>query len=352
MQSCSTISSSKLRPVITSVSLVSASRKPSEGITKVTCPLKSASLKQCGAARFRRAKSRKNRLHAPNPVATTHDPAPEQNLQDFISWVAANGTRGSGLSVAVDEFGGRGLLATSDIPDEKPLMSFPLALALDDDKRHIENPEALAGCNWGAVLAVRLVQEANRGAASKWFPYIQALPAEVPALWWTVAEALARGEEAQSVQQVQYDMVCEQAQMMASDVIATFHRLYDTGILGDATLDRFLWAVAMVHSRSMSLELPAGGAIVSRHIMMPLADFLNHGGAVADSQSAMGSRDTDNIMWVTDAIPGQLLLVATADISQCVTPISMSTLTFEPVAYGALPNEGRHLTPRSTAFSS
>ena len=45
-------------------------------------------------------------------------------------------------------------------------------------------------------------------------------------------------------------------------------------VLAGASVEEWLWAVAVVHSRSFGVEQRG----TMRHLLLPLADMLNHGG--------------------------------------------------------------------------
>jgi hypothetical protein len=66
----------------------------------------------------------------------------------------------------------RGLVATAPATAGTSLLAVPLSRALRDD--HV--PEAYPGAPWTASMAAYLIQEAEKGAASAWAPYLATLP--------------------------------------------------------------------------------------------------------------------------------------------------------------------------------
>lgn len=99
-------------------------------------------------------------------------------------------------------------------------------------------------------------------------------------------------------------------------------------VLAGASLEEFLWAVAVVHSRSFGVEQLRGNNKVLNHLLLPLADMLNHGGdeltCYWTTEQAKGSPSqtdvqtcTTNVEWVTkSAAPDTLFFVATKNIAR------------------------------------
>eukprot|EP00747_Dinoflagellata_sp_TGD_P017403 gnl/TRDRNA2_/TRDRNA2_125806_c0_seq1.p1 gnl/TRDRNA2_/TRDRNA2_125806_c0~~gnl/TRDRNA2_/TRDRNA2_125806_c0_seq1.p1 ORF type:complete len:502 (+),score=76.61 gnl/TRDRNA2_/TRDRNA2_125806_c0_seq1:130-1635(+) len=181
----------------------------------------------------------------------------------------------------------RGVIAADDAAEGQGLFSFPLELALDDAKR-AEDGEVLSNSKWNVRLAVRLVKELLLSKESQWGSYVRTLPPQVPALWWLFACGMASG--ALDIQEnrnrmhslIQYPTLEKRAEQMALSMIATYQDLATMGLLQNATLDQYLWAVSMVHSRNVLIQVDGN----SRRVLMPFFDLINHGGPDGESSSS------------------------------------------------------------------
>lgn len=81
--------------------------------------------------------------------------------------------------------GGRGLLATRDLPAKHRLFTVPASAALTT-RTCTHAPEiAAAGLTGWTALAVALTLETALGAKSRWKPYLDMLPAtlDLPMFW-------------------------------------------------------------------------------------------------------------------------------------------------------------------------
>jgi hypothetical protein len=109
--------------------------------------------------------------HAAAAAAHPSDPS----FAPLTRWLESSGGRVSGLDLRPCAMGPalmRGLVATAAAAEGAALLSVPLSRALRDDRV----PPAYPGAIWSASVAAYLLEEAAKGAASEWAPYIASLP--------------------------------------------------------------------------------------------------------------------------------------------------------------------------------
>ncbi|KAF6256015.1 hypothetical protein COO60DRAFT_1659403 [Scenedesmus sp. NREL 46B-D3] len=158
----------------------------------------------------------------------------------------------------------RGLVALEDLPPSTPILSVPVSSTLRDDRA----PEAYPGAPWNANLAAQLLQERQKGSASTFWPYLATLPD-------SCCSPLLLQEH--QLPEVQYGPAMAAIASYREAVRAA----YDAGQPQFSWQD-WAWAVHMVQSRSIRL------AITGCKVMIPGVDLLNHGGAAANGQLALG----------------------------------------------------------------
>jgi hypothetical protein len=108
-------------------------------------------------------------------AAARETPPSDPSFAPLARWLEAAGGRVSGLDLRPCRMGPatvRGLVATAPAPAGAALLSVPLSRALRDDAA----PPAFPGAPWTASVAALLLDEADKGAASVWAPYIASLP--------------------------------------------------------------------------------------------------------------------------------------------------------------------------------
>ena len=103
----------------------------------------------------------------------------------FFNWLADAGYDGCIIPATFDDL--RGMMAVSTVPSGKPLLSFPRSATMDLATVHSCPCEELVPAHfweaqpWYMQLALWLISEEKKGAASQWAAYIKGLPDRVDA---------------------------------------------------------------------------------------------------------------------------------------------------------------------------
>jgi len=178
--------------------------------------------------------------------------------------------------------GARGVVATTFIAAEEPLFVVPehLYITNQDSVRllgplfqsssRVPNIESLAP---SLQLAVLLAKERKKGTASRWYPYIHALPETPPNVWFD------RARDAAAVTDMcvsGFGFTGEQASVLSGEIERTnqeldaFHFLIDQHLsnLG-LTIEDIRWAYGTVTSRAFGND---GGYVG----LAPGIDMMNH----------------------------------------------------------------------------
>lgn len=268
----------------------------------------SPSLKAAPRSRiYAAASSCKHVCHAASAVEAT-----QPSLQPFLQWLVANGTEGVGteaskIALYSTETGERGVIAVAPIKRGEVIAKVPLRLAITDSPDDEEsNALEHAGAPWSVQIACKLLRMRAEGDACPWKPYIDVLPASVPA----PAASFSWDER----QRVAYEPMLKQmdtAVWFASDAWA---RLPSNAAGPSPSRASFEWALSVVHSRTFGLAAIGGG--VGVRLLMPLIDMLNHAGDVA--LAPFGAADPhaqacDNVRWdVVTKLGGEQVMVMSA----------------------------------------
>ena len=99
----------------------------------------------------------------------------DPSFAPLVAWLERAGGSARGLDLRLCRMGAarvRGLVATAPAAAGDVLLSVPLSRALADDAV----PAAFPGAHWAASMAAFLLEEAAKGTASDWAPYIASLP--------------------------------------------------------------------------------------------------------------------------------------------------------------------------------
>ncbi|GIL72494.1 hypothetical protein Vretifemale_2854, partial [Volvox reticuliferus] len=224
----------------------------------------------------------------------------ESDLQNFLSWLVANGVQGIGqegskLALFQSENGERGLMCEEPVSKGDVVLEVPLRLALTDHSEDAESNQLLyPGAPWSVRLACKLLRHLAAGKRSPWAPYIKVLPRHVPAplesFTWEDISALRYPSAQEALHSADW--------LRADAFMATSEEA--RGGLGE---EAFRWALSVVHSRTFANAAPGGG--VGVRMLVPLVDMLNHGGdeVVAGSLGLGGNKvvATDTVRW--DLLP-------------------------------------------------
>lgn len=240
-------------------------------------------------------------------------------LDALVKWLGGNVTEnlGSGafispkISVRDVPGSGRGIYAESDIGTQEELVRIPVSFLLnfttavahitkhnplvtlvDPHYQHIHVPstasdkitdwyaqldlDILLGLSSFQLLAIYLVLEKERGAASFWKPFIDMLPA---------IEELSLAPVVWKVLQVPHcddlwRMLSRSARKHAESVVARFEK--DYAVVCDLpsvpAFERlsFLWAWMCINSRCLYMLMPQAKDTSDNFTMAPYVDFLNH----------------------------------------------------------------------------
>ncbi|EIE23518.1 hypothetical protein COCSUDRAFT_53365, partial [Coccomyxa subellipsoidea C-169] len=128
---------------------------------------------------FRGAPRRHMRLHMRTRCSQTSQESAAfgTDLQNFQSWLRANGVRGIGeedskIALYTTESGERGLMCTKGVAQGESLLNVPLRLGIIDQAPDELGDDLLEVSR----LAVQLLQERNKGDSSQRYPWLQVLP--------------------------------------------------------------------------------------------------------------------------------------------------------------------------------
>ncbi|KAL0050877.1 hypothetical protein WJX82_009288 [Trebouxia sp. C0006] len=250
-------------------------------------------------------------------ATSLHDEDPSQ-MQAFLAWLTAQGVddlqkEKCKLGVYHAEKGERGMLSLQDIKAGTVLLHLPLRLAITDHPADPESNEVMfEDAPWSLRLACKLLREKAKGSASPYHPYLQVLPEHVPSPLCTFAwEDMPQIEVPDMTQQLHH------ASWLLSDA---WPRLSPEAT-GGASREELEWAVSVVHSRTFGTAAKEGGTAV--HMLLPLVDFLNHGGDETECFPGDPFAPTANVRWHLVAPPSdnpsegfQMHLVARQDIPE------------------------------------
>jgi len=215
-------------------------------------------------------------------AATCTPPGSEQTcagkdaLAAFREWFVERGGQAPGVAVQdFDEYG-RGLIAERTIREGQVIVKVPLRTVISQASMLHFSAGAKAlveafpdPAKSTELLAAFLLLEKRKGASSKWKPYLDVLPQEVPAAWTFSAEALAGLHGYVSVAEIDGarkeledghpHMSAAVKQALAQDGVAE---------QAEVTLPELQWAVTIVDSRALNV---AGGKY-----LVPMADMFNY----------------------------------------------------------------------------
>ncbi|GAB0497809.1 hypothetical protein MMPV_009146 [Pyropia vietnamensis] len=241
----------------------------------------------------------------------------------FLAWAARRGVCLTGAAVAAGlEPGGRGLIATADLPEGHTLFRVPRATLSPATSPAGAAIAAAAGVTGVPALAVTIVVETARGGASPWAPYLDILPrgdalAHLPLLWSPALHARAgdvlapAARRRASLTRLYTDRVAAPlaaavaaAAADAANSIAVTAAAASApppatapstpgppggGSAGEGLLTAFLEAAALVGCNAFDVDAPSGeevsggndaeaGEVEERGsvAMVPAADLLNH----------------------------------------------------------------------------
>ncbi|CAD7698854.1 unnamed protein product [Ostreobium quekettii] len=231
--------------------------------------------------------------NAPDSTAASSDANPRPSRQpsardgDYApksvsEWVAASGGDASRVEVrASSPARGRGLFAMREASPGDALLRVPMRLALEiypfetlasavpppGDLADLLGPAA----NGALRLAAKLLAEKARGPSSPWWPYIASLPAALPNPASAIAGLDVRDVEYRPVLEAAYDHV------RLVELAGGWEGLWRAAGAGIPDRGELLWALAVVESRAF-------GDGFGRDVLVPLADFMNHGGLVGSAE--------------------------------------------------------------------
>ena len=210
---------------------------------------------------------------------------PPDHLSNLRNWVGSAGGDVAAISVR-DIDGIRGVQLEQSSPLMTEFMKVPAACGLSDDLDELLGTPVGAAIGRSqlsllqpdAHLALRLLHEASLGEVSPWYDYIALLPEHVP---------VARHISDESLLASRSDYLLKQsmaARNYATGLEATLKRLVE-GNGGDGedvsvliNLERLGWALDIVHSRSLTVDMGRDDPRGVRRFLIPLVDFLNHAG--------------------------------------------------------------------------
>eukprot|EP00210_Caulerpa_lentillifera_P001505 g1443.t1 len=159
-------------------------------------------------------------------------------------------------------------MSTESIQRNETFLRIPMKIVIADHQDDEEtNKLVYKGAPYSVRLACKLLREKALAEESSWYPYIQSLPPRVscPLLDFTSSDLLG----------LDYNDVVEQLESYKAMVDKSWNKL-ELEAHGKATMDEYLWAMSIVHSRSFGTDGKRGPLGI--HMLVPLVDMFNHGG--------------------------------------------------------------------------
>ena len=207
--------------------------------------------------------------------------APAAAIEGVLGWVVARGGR-SGVRVATDANGVRGLAASCDAEVGDVLLEVPLSLALADSCPHGcvnlggEPPVWSAPLAWNAQLALAVLAH-RADADSPWRELVASWPDSPPPLPKDLeADELAEAQDVSVETEAdtayfwledQYILAREAAEAADADADAP------SALSSFPPPTDFRWAMQMVWSRCLRVTAGRHG---TRRLLLPALDLANH----------------------------------------------------------------------------
>lgn len=201
---------------------------------------------------------------------TKHSPK-SQNA--FLEWLRSNGSQ---LKVELkDTWCGRGVFATEDVEEGRPLLTIPrkLLVTVDAGAENSSNDltretlgRAVESVHVDGLLLVRaLLHQRQLGATSFWKPFFDVLPQEEdfsyhPLTWST--------EQMEGLQATSQPALIEQQK----DMMKQFYHSLTSSFEDSYSFEVFQWAFLTIHTRAANV--PINGSL--KFVLIPLGDMLNH----------------------------------------------------------------------------
>ncbi|KAI7846455.1 hypothetical protein COHA_000066 [Chlorella ohadii] len=224
----------------------------------------------------RRCPQAKPRTAAPQPAGRR--PSRAQRLQPvhaaataqaegLSAWLAAAGVDAAKQAVAP---AAAGLVCTRPVKAGEQLFAVPAAAWItaetatqSDIGQHLQGLEP-----WLAV-ALFLLHERAKGAASRWAPYLAALPADSgsPVQWGEEDLKELQGSQALQTAMAYRAYFQQRYEQLQAELLQPNAQVFDPAVF---SFDAFLWAACTVRARS---HAPLDGANLA---LVPLADMTQH----------------------------------------------------------------------------
>ncbi|KAK0505072.1 SET-domain protein [Armillaria luteobubalina] len=182
------------------------------------------------------------------------------NLDAFISWFEHNNgyidTQRVGFHIFSSSEGGRGAVALQDIPEGHTLFTIPRSLVISTRTSLL--PQHFGQDEWKsrqldrgwAGLILCIMWEAAQGNASKWAPYLDALPIEfdTPMFWpesdlnalkgTSVVDKLGKADAEQDYAEKVLPAIQNRPDLFQPEFIPVHYSLYQYHIMGSRILSR------------------------------------------------------------------------------------------------------------------
>ncbi|CAD7696604.1 unnamed protein product [Ostreobium quekettii] len=230
--------------------------------------------------------------HGSSGYSETVTAEAQTSLQTFLAWAVANGVEGIGTEESniglYEAVGGeRGVVCVKDVQCDEIVMRIPLSAGIIDYKEDEESNQLLyEGAPWSVRLACKLLRLKSNGGGSPWSPYISVLPRKVP--------SVLQRFEWEDIKEIEYGDLLRKLDYETWLVSYAWQRL-DSAATGGASRDEFEWAMSIVHSRTFGMAAKEGG--VGCHMLLPLADMLNHAGDRVPGLFRCPYERMDNVEW-------------------------------------------------------
>ena len=180
-------------------------------------------------------------------------------LEELGSWLVAAGGAVEGCAFASSGDGERGVFATRDLSEGDLILSVPARLIVTGGGSRFEAlPEA-------DRLALRLLDEVDRGEASAWRAWLLTLPEapNVPLLW--PAKEATNG--------LRCPVLTERVRAHRAALSRRYAAARDAMLPRALDRGRYLWAIATLESRGVYMS---GACGADEWAVVPVGDLFNH----------------------------------------------------------------------------
>jgi protein-histidine N-methyltransferase len=199
--------------------------------------------------------------------------AQDESTKAFLTWFKDMGGKATGVTVGISEDMGRGVFAVANLSEDDPVLSVPLSMCMcrdsalhDKSKRVRKAYKSLRDDE--DLVALFILREISKGSKSKFEPYLNVLPKQVPLTSFFTENELKALQDKRRISDAKrrtrqlknrYKKLSRQIKDLFKDIPEKKRR--------DKYND-YAWAVAVVGSRALSMS--------GTKYLVPFADMFNY----------------------------------------------------------------------------